>query len=103
MTDEIGYQINLFGPTPKYQAHSQTSKDAAREIERSAATFRGMVYRALCESDGLTDDEMQQILNMNPSTQRPRRIELVEKGLVKHSGETRKTRSGRKAAVWVRT
>jgi transcription initiation factor IIE alpha subunit len=51
---------------------------------------------------GLTDEEMQQRLEMNPSTQRPRRIELARRGLVVEAG-TRKTASGRMAVVWQAT
>jgi hypothetical protein len=42
---------------------------------------------------------MQLALGMNPSTQRPRRIELERRGLVVKDG-TRKTSSGRMAVVW---
>jgi transcription initiation factor IIE alpha subunit len=49
--------------------------------------------------DGLTDEEMQLRLEMNPSTQRPRRIELARRGLVVEAG-TRRTASGRMATVW---
>jgi DNA-binding IclR family transcriptional regulator len=48
---------------------------------------------------GLTDEEMQTRLGMNPSTQRPRRIELARRGLVVEGG-TRRTASGRMATVW---
>ena len=48
---------------------------------------------------GLTDEEMQTRLGMNPSTQRPRRIELARRGLVVTCG-VRKTSSGRNADVW---
>lgn len=87
----------------KAQEHSETSKAAAIAIESMAVTLRGEVYRFLLSrgEHGATDDEMQRFMYMNPSTQRPRRIELVEKGLVKDSGETRPTRSRRAAAVWI--
>jgi len=49
--------------------------------------------------DGLTDEEQQRLLGMNPSTQRPRRIELARRGLVVEAG-TRRTASGRMATVW---
>jgi hypothetical protein len=49
--------------------------------------------------DGLTDEEQQRLLEMNPSTQRPRRIELARRGLVVEAG-TRRTASGRMATVW---
>jgi hypothetical protein len=49
---------------------------------------------------GATDEEIQTALDMNPSTQRPRRVELVDQGLIQDSGRTRLTRSKRAAAVW---
>jgi hypothetical protein len=62
--------------------------------------MRGRVLELLRECGPLTDEEMQVRLEMNPSTQRPRRIELVGMGLVVDSGTTRKTRSGRSAVAW---
>jgi DNA-binding Lrp family transcriptional regulator len=53
----------------------------------------------LVENGPATDEEMQEGLGMNPSTQRPRRIELARRGLVVTCG-TRKTSSGRNADVW---
>lgn len=96
-------QHSLFGPAPKFQAHSDTSKAAAAEIETKARTLRGTVYSFLKISNlyGATDEELQIALGMNPSTERPRRIELVELGLVRDSGRKRNTKSGRKAVVWV--
>ena len=46
-----------------------------------------------------TDEEIATELSMNPSTVRPRRIELVRRGLVVQDG-TRRTASGRMATVW---
>ena len=88
-------------PELPFQRHSDASFAAARSLELAAPTLRGKVYAALCaRSDGMIDEELQAALGMNPSTQRPRRIELVEMGLVVDSGETRKTASGRAATVW---
>ena len=94
-------QYTMFEPL-KYQAHSDTSKDAAAEIETRARTLRASVYAFLKISGayGATDQELQVALNMDPSTERPRRIELVERELVKDSGKKRKTKSGRQAVVW---
>ena len=50
---------------------------------------------------GATDEDIARYIHMNPSTVRPRRLELVEAGLVRDSGRTRKTRSDREAIVWV--
>lgn len=81
---------------------SATSRAAAESIAPKAGTLRALVLDAIQKSAyGLTDEDLQEILHLNPSTQRPRRIELVRMGLVCDSGETRLTRSGRKATVWV--
>jgi hypothetical protein len=90
-----------FDDRAPYQSHSTTSKAAAVEAQASAATQRGRVFRLLRESNGgLTDEEIQIQLRMNPSTERPRRIELVNSGMVQDSGATRATRSGRSAVIW---
>ena len=88
-----------------YVRGSETSKAAAEDIEPNAGTLRAKVFAALkgIGPVGYTDEELQNVLGMNPSTQRPRRIELVAAGLVADSGTTRKTRSGRAATVWVAT
>jgi transcription initiation factor IIE alpha subunit len=80
---------------------SATSAQAADSL--GPATLNAMQRRvlALLEAtpDGLTDEEMQTRLGMNPSTQRPRRIELARRGLLVECG-TRRTASGRNASVW---
>lgn len=88
-------------PTLPFQPHSDTSREAAESID--ANTLRERVHRYIREQGpfGATDDEVQYELDMNPSTQRPRRIELVQQGRVRDSGRKRKTRSGRNATVWV--
>ena len=93
--------LTLFDPPA--QAHSETSKAAARSIRPDASRLREAVYGALLAAGttGLTDEEMQERIPMQPSTQRPRRIELIERGKVIASGRTRPTRSGRAATVWI--
>ena len=80
---------------------SITSAKAADSL--GPATLNAMQRRVLAllqaTPGGLTDEEMQTRLGMNPSTQRPRRIELARRGLVVEAG-TRKTVSGRMATVW---
>ena len=94
--------LTLFD-SPPAQAHSPTSQAAARAIKPDANRLRAVVYAALeaAGSDGLTDEEMQERIPMAASTQRPRRIELIERGKVIASGRTRPTRSGRAATVWI--
>lgn len=82
----------------------QTTTLAARDhIATKRHTLRQQVleYITSLYEFGATDDEMQRHLNMPGSTQRPRRQELQEMGLVKDSGRRRKTLSGRDAIVWV--
>lgn len=90
-------------PEPPYVAHSETSRAAAESIEPDAATLRGKVLALLRQRrhQGATDEEMQAVLRMNPSTQRPRRIELCNADLVMDSNRHRNTRSGRRAVVWI--
>ena len=86
--------------TAPYQKHSETSKAAAKEIEPDAGTQRHKLFGWLYDHGPATDQEMQEGVPMDPSTQRPRRVELVRMGIVRDSGEKRKTRSGRQAIVW---
>lgn len=101
----LPFQLGLFDWKPAAaQAHSQTSRAAALEIREDSGTLRGFVLAYLrgAGEHGATDEEMQHALNMNPSTQRPRRIELMQSNppLVRDSGQTRLTKSKRKAVVW---
>jgi len=99
-------QINLFSelvdPNVPYQPGSVTSKDAADSVRSEVLTQRGRVYAWLlfAGSRGGTDEEIATALDMNPSSVRPRRIELVAECRVFDSGKTRDTKSGRKATVW---
>jgi len=90
-------------PATPYQRHSETSMAAAVQAEPSVKTWLGavLIWLRLQDDTGATDEEMQERMNINPSTQRPRRGDLVNRGLVVDSGRTRPTRSGRKATVWV--
>jgi len=85
----------------KFVAGSETSHAAAVSIEPRRATWRRKVLEAIMASDdGMTDEELQLALNLNPSTERPRRIELVDEGSICDSGTKRNTTSGRSAVVW---
>ena len=90
----------LFAMAPAVNG-SATSAQAADSL--TPATLNNMQRRVLellaVWPQGLTDEEMQRRLRMNPSTQRPRRIELMRRGLVAEAG-TRRTTSGRMAVVW---
>lgn len=100
-------QLDLFNQRPRQPEPphngSATSREAAEEIEPTAATLRAKVFDFIKKhgSNGATDQEIQIALQMQGNTQRPRRKELEEAGLITDSGETRKTTSGRSAIVWI--
>lgn len=86
---------------PPHQRHSATSRDAAQAIRPKSDTLRAAVmsYIASQGIEGATDEEIQNALGMQGSTQRPRRIELMNAGEIREIGK-RKTSSGRLASVW---
>ena len=96
-------QLSIFDLPPlPYVRHSETSKEAAIKAEPASGTQRRRVLEELRKHPaGLTDEQMQALLGMNPSTQRPRRVELEKSGQVIDSGIKRPTQSGRSAVVWV--
>jgi len=92
-------------PDLPFQRHSDTSRDASDSARPTARAVRAKIWSHIETLGfyGATDEEVQAVLGINPSTQRPRRVELVERGLVVDSGRRRKTTSGRWACVWVVT
>lgn len=97
-------------PSAPYQKHSETSRAAAKAVTRSMQ--EGDHARLLenfrnAQPLGCTDEEGADQLQMNPSTYRPRRIELADTGLITQlrddKGEIvkRATKSGRAAVVWI--
>jgi DNA-binding NarL/FixJ family response regulator len=80
---------------------SMTSMQAADSLGPAALNeLQRRVYQLLqLHPAGLTDEEIACRLCMNPSTARPRRIELFRLGLVVRGG-IRKTKSGRNADAW---
>lgn len=82
---------------------AETQRTAAIMAYPKTGTWRRKVLNiiTLCGDVGATDEEIQDALRMNPSTQRPRRVELVEGGWIVDSGRRRMTRSRREAVVWV--
>ena len=93
--------LPLFAKPAPAQQHSITSMRAADSLDATTLNRLHRQVLAFLEArpDGATDEEMQAGLGMNPSTQRPRRIELARRGLIVKAG-VRKTRSNRNADVW---
>lgn len=96
-------QPSLLDWTPAHQRHSPTSKAAAEAIRHRVGPMhvRILNYLLECGDGGCTDEELQGDIDMPANTQRPRRRELQQWGLVIDSGTTRKTNSGRQAVVWI--
>lgn len=91
-------------PDAPFVSHSETSRAAAKAIAPKAGTLRYKVLQWIRDRGeyGSTDEETQEGLAMRASTQRPRRVELMEAGYVKDSGRRRKSDATKTdAAVWV--
>lgn len=87
----------------KYIKDSQASKDAAQGIAPRAGTLRDMVHKALATAgpEGMTDEQIGSATGLKGNTVRPRRVELVELGVVCKTKRRRKLVSGNTATVWV--
>jgi hypothetical protein len=87
-----------------------TARECRREARESLSprTLNDQhrrILSALAEagSRGLSDEEGIEVTGLSPSSYRPRRGELEERGAVKASGAKRPGRSGRLATVWILT
>ena len=91
-------QLDLGRP---YQRKSQTSRDAAAALdEPTLKSLEGQVLALLRERGPMTDTEMQRALSISGDTQRPRRVTLVRKELVRDSGRQAPGARGRMATLW---
>lgn len=98
----VASRWGLVAVSPKYIRGSETSRAAVEQLT-NPNTKRAAVLRFI-ESRGrvgATDDEIQIGLGMSPSTERPRRIELFEARRICRTGNVRRTRTGRLAAVYM--
>jgi predicted ArsR family transcriptional regulator len=90
----------LFAPRAPSVRGSATSAAAADSLGGATLNrLHRLVLEYLRDHGPATDEEIAAGLAMNPSTARPRRIELVRRGMVVEAG-TRKTASKRNASVW---
>lgn len=96
MTDE---KYGMYGGDPPYVAGSDTSLAARDDIRESVNALQARVLALLAEAPR-TDEEMQTAGRFLGNTQRPRRIELAQLGMVCDSGVRRRTSRGKTAVVW---
>ncbi len=85
-----------------YVAGSRTSFEASRVIKPTVGNLREKAYAVIRDHGPISDERIAILAKMNPSTVRPRRIELERAGRVRKSGYTL-TQAGRKAVAWVVT
>ena len=86
-----------------------TSEAAAAAIADAKDTQRAAVYEAIIASgaDGHSDDEIQLLLSLDGSSERPRRWELWKRSHIRIRRDAnghavrRRTRTGRQAVVWI--
>ena len=91
----------LFAPRAPSVNGSATSAAAADSLDGKTLNrlHRQVLEFIAARPDGATDEEIIAGTGLNPSTARPRRIELARRGLVVEAG-TRRATSGRAATVW---
>lgn len=90
-------------PTAPYQKNSDTSFAAAVSMEDQLAGLEALVFRLVQEAGetGLTNDELVVATGLPIQTVCARRRSLVLKGRLIDSGQRRKTKQGRYAAVHI--
>ena len=88
----------------------ETSHDAAVSVAERKDSLRERVFGSIASAGlhGHTDDELQALLGLDGSTERPRRWELWKADrirMLRIDGDvvTRLTRTRRRAVVWVAT
>ena len=78
-----------------------TSADAAEAMAARAPNLRAATLAAIRASEGLTADEVADVLGgLSILSIRPRVAELARLGAVVDSGARRRNHSGRPAIVW---
>ena len=94
-----------YNGAPPFEQISLTSALAAQEMKPHAGKLRERVFEYVkSQGDaGATSDEIEVALGLIHQTASARARELVLLGRLRNSGNTRKTRSGRHAAVLVVT
>ena len=93
-------QLDIFNQPAPFVAGSATSHGAAVQIAPDAPNLREQVFAAIAHSGPLTDESGASLLKMNPSTYRPRRIELARMGRIEPDASPQLTAAGRKAVAW---
>lgn len=106
-------QTPLFIPTPAGEVpasrwappsvNTETSRQAAAEIAPRVSVMQATILARLraCGVSGRTCEELENELSLRHQTCGPRLKELAVSGAIVDTGMRRRTRSGRKAIVWL--
>lgn len=88
-------------PTWTPSSDNDTSLEAAAHVAKTGIAGRILrqVLVALVAEDA-TDQQLEERLNISGNTIRPRRSDLVERGLAEHTGLFRPSPSGRRSKVY---
>ncbi len=87
-------------PQAPHVAGSDTSREAADALDGTTTEKDRRAILDYLERHGpATDEQIADALGMNPNSQRPRRLELKDQGLIYEYGRA-VTASGRKAKTW---
>ena len=88
-------------PTPAHNG-TTTSREAAHAIKPHVSAQRSRVAVCIASAGplGRTAQEIEEMLSLSGNTVRPRICELRENGVIRDSGRTRKSSSGRACVVW---
>lgn len=77
-----------------------TSRAAAQAVAPSAESMRAIVLRALRRRGPSTPEEIAVWTRLDLMSVRPRFSELKALGQIETNGETRQSRTGKRAKVW---
>jgi hypothetical protein len=106
-------QVPLFVPTAQGEVpasrwappsvNTDTSRQAAAEIAPRVPAMHARILARLgdCGDTGGTCEELEYALDLRHQTCGPRLKELAVSGAIVDTGMRRRTRSGRKAIVWL--
>lgn len=96
-------QISMFtrDPTAAYSHNNKQSYEAHKSVKNTKQAQLNKIFACILGSSrGRTCDEVEAILGISHQAASARFVELKATNRIKQSG-TRKTRSGRKAGVWI--
>lgn len=92
-----------YGGKPPRVRGSDTSEAAADSVRGVTGQLRARVFAFIgAQAHGATCDEVEASLGLRHQTASARVRELSLAGVIRDTGERRRTRSGRNAAVWAK-